>query len=223
MESRIKILSAVILTVFLLFTIKLVQYQIIEGEKHFESSNTSVVFEQTLTASRGDIVDAYGTPLASSQLVFNVTINRAYLQSGQLNQRIIEALEILEENDEDINDILPMEKESPYSFIKEKENEINWVRKTLELNVYATENDVIEKLAERYSLEDIPRDMWRKVGGIRYTMEREGYSLSMPFTIATDVGEKTVAVITENARQLSGIEIYDTSKTALFCLICWVQ
>ena len=212
LESRIKILSAVILTVFLLFTIKLVQYQIIEGEKHFESSNTSVVFEQTLTASRGDIVDAYGTPLASSQLVFNVTINRAYLQSGQLNQQIIEALEILEENDEDINDILPMEKESPYSFIKEKENEISWVRKTLELNVYATENDVIEKLAERYSLEDIPRDMWRKVGGIRYTMEREGYSLSMPFTIATDVGEKTVAVITENARQLSGIEIYDTSK-----------
>ena len=212
LESRIKILSAVILTVFLLFTIKLVQYQIIEGEKHFESSNTSVVFEQTLTASRGDIVDAYGTPLASSQLVFNVTINRAYLQSGQLNQRIIEALEILEENDEDINDILPMEKESPYSFIKEKENEINWVRKTLELNVYATENDVIEKLAERYSLEDIPRDMWRKVGGIRYTMEREGYSLSMPFTIATDVSEKTVAVITENARQLGGIEIYDTSK-----------
>ena len=212
LESRIKILSAVILTVFLLFTIKLVQYQIIEGEKHFESSNTSVVFEQTLTASRGDIVDAYGTPIASSQLVFNVTINRAYLQSGQLNQRIIEALEILEENDEDINDILPMEKESPYSFIKEKENEISWVRKTLELNVYATENDVIEKLAERYSLEDIPRDMWRKVGGIRYTMEREGYSLSMPFTIATDVSEKTVAVITENARQLSGIEIYDTSK-----------
>ena len=212
LESRIKILSAVILTVFLLFTIKLVQYQIIEGEKHFESSNTSVVFEQTLTASRGDIVDAYGTPIASSQLVFNVTINRAYLQSGQLNQRIIEALEILEENNEDINDILPMEKESPYSFIKEKESEINWVRKTLELNVYATENDVIEKLAERYSLEDIPRDMWRKVGGIRYTMEREGYSLSMPFTIATDVSEKTVAVITENARQLGGIEIYDTSK-----------
>lgn len=212
LESRIKILSAVILTVFLLFTIKLVQYQIIEGEKHFESSNTSVVFEQTLTASRGDIVDAYGTPIASSQLVFNVTINRAYLQSGQLNQRIIEALGILEENNEDINDILPMEKESPYSFIKEKESEINWVRKTLELNVYATENDVIEKLAERYSLEDIPRDMWRKVGGIRYTMEREGYSLSMPFTIATDVSEKTVAVITENARQLGGIEIYDTSK-----------
>lgn len=212
LESRIKILSAVIIAVFMLFVIKLAQYQIIEGEKHYESSNTSVVFEQTLTASRGDIVDAYGTPLASSQLVFNVTINRAYLQSGQLNQRIIEALEILEENDEEINDILPLEKESPYNFIESKQSEIEWVRKTLELNVYATENDVLEKLAERYSLEDIPRELWRKVGGIRYTMEREGYSLSTPFTIATDVSEKTVAYITENSRQLSGIEIYDTSK-----------
>jgi len=212
LESRIKILAAVIMAVFLIFAIKLAQYQIIEGEKHFESSNTSVVFEQTLTASRGDIVDAYGTPLASSQLVFNVTLNRAYLQSGQLNQRIIEALNILEENNEDINDILPLEKESPYNFIEEKISEIDWVRRTLELNVYATENDVLEKLAERYSLEDIPRDLWRKVGGIRYTMEREGYSLSTPFTIATDVSEKTVAVITENSRQLSGIEIYDTSK-----------
>lgn len=211
-DSRIKILSAVILAVFLMFAMKLVQYQIIEGEQHFESSNTSVVFEQTLTASRGDIVDAYGTPLASSQLVFNVTLNRAYLQSDQLNQRIIEALEILEENGEDINDILPLEKESPYSFIEGKESEVEWVRKTLELNVYATENDIIEKLGERYSLEEVPKALWRKVGGIRYTMEREGYSLSTPFTMATDVSEKTVAVITENSRQLSGLEIYDTSK-----------
>ena len=210
--TRIKILSAFVMAVFLLYSVKLVQYQIVEGEQHYESSNTSVVFEQTLTASRGDIVDAYGTSLASSQLVFNVTLNRAYLQSDQLNQRIIEALEILEANGEDINDILPLEKEKPYSYIEEKESEIGWVRQTLELNVYATENDVIEKLGERYSLEDVPRELWRKVGGIRYTMEREGYSLSTPFTIATDVSEKTVAVITENSRHLSGLEIYDTSK-----------
>lgn len=209
---RIKILSAFVAVVFLLFATKLVQYQIIEGEQHFESSNTSVVFEQTLSASRGDIVDAYGTPFASSQVVFNVTLNRAYLQSGQLNQMIIKALEILEENGENVNDILPLTKEKPYTFVEGGETETEWVRKTLELNIYATENDVIEKLAERYDLQDIPKDMWRKVGGIRYTMEREGYSLSTPFTIARDVSEKTVAVISENSRQLSGIEIYDTSE-----------
>ena len=209
---RIKILSAFVGVVFLFFATKLVQYQIIEGEKHFESSNTSVIFEQTLSASRGDIVDKYGTPFASSQVVFNVTLNRAYLKGDQLNQMIIKALDILEKNGESVNDILPLEKEYPYAFIEGGESEVEWVRKTLELNIYATENDIIEKLAERYDLQDIPRDMWRRVGGIRYTMEREGYSLSTPFTIAKNVSEKTVAVITENSRQLSGIEIYDTSE-----------
>ena len=209
---RIKILSAFIGVVFLLFVTKLVQYQIIEGKEHFESSNTSVVFEQTLSASRGDIVDKYGTPFASSQVVFNVTLNRAYLKGEQLNQMIIKALEILEENGEKVNDILPLEKEAPYTFTNSESTEVDWVRKTLELNIYATENDILEKLAERYDLQDVPRDMWRKVGGIRYTMEREGYSLSTPFTISKNVSEKTVAVITENSRQLSGIEIYDTSE-----------
>ncbi len=209
---RIKILSVVVSAVFLLFVTKLMQYQLIEGEQHYESSNTSVIFNQKLSASRGDIVDAYGTPFASSKVIFNVTLNRAYLKSDQLNEMIIKTLEILEKNGEDINDILPLTKSSPYKFLDGEESEIEWVRKTLELNVYATENDILEKLAERYDLQDIDRNLWRKVGGIRYTMEREGYSLSTPFTIAKNVSEKTVAVITENSRQLSGVEIYDTGE-----------
>ena len=211
-NQRIKILVAVISVIFLLFSTKLVQYQIIEGEEHFESSNTSVSFEQTLTASRGDIVDYYGTPLASSQLIFNVILNRAYLPNEELNQRIIEVLNVLEENGENINDILPLSKDYPYSFVEGKDSEIEWVRKTLDLNIYATESDIVEKLGEKYKLDDVPKELWRKVGGIRYTMDREGYTLSLPFTIAKDVSEKTVAVIVENSRELTGVEIYDTSK-----------
>ena len=211
-NQRIKILSLLITAIFLLYSMKLVQFQIIEGEQHFESSNTSVSFEQTLTASRGDIVDIYGTPLASSQLVFNIILNRASMPSDQLNSRIIEVLEILEANGDEVNDILPLTREAPYTFVQGKDSEIEWVRNTLELNIYATENDIIEKLGERYKLDDVSKEMWRKVGGVRYTMEREGYSLSMPFTIAKDVGETTVAIITENSRQLTGVEIYDTSE-----------
>ena len=195
----------------MLYSIKLVQFQIIEGEEHYESSNTSVSFEQTLAASRGDIVDIYGTPIASSQLIFNVILNRAYLPNEELNQRIIEVVDILEQNGEQVNDILPLEKEYPYNFT-DNSSEIEWVRNTLDLNIYATEGDIVEKLGEKYKLDDVPKEMWRKVGGIRYTMDREGYTLSLPFTIAKDVSEKTVAVITESSRELTGVEIYDTSK-----------
>ncbi|MBQ5782263.1 MAG: hypothetical protein IIV99_02620 [Oscillospiraceae bacterium] len=211
-SNRIRILSLLVAAVFFVYSMKLVQYQIIEGEHHYEESNTSVSFQQTLTASRGDIVDAYGTPIASSQIIFNVILNRAYLPADQLNQRIIEVLEILEENGEDVNDILPLSKDYPYTFAEGADSEIEWVRKTLELNIYATEDDIVEKLGEKYKLSDVPKNMWRKVGGIRYTMDREGYTLSLPFTIAKDVGEKTVAVVSENSRELTGVEIYDTSK-----------
>lgn len=210
--QRIKILALLVSVVFLAYSLKLVQFQLIEGEEHFEKSNTSVSFEQTLTASRGDIVDIYGTPLASSQLIFNVILNRAYLPNDELNQRILEVLDILDANGENINDILPLENEYPYNFIEGKDSEIQWVRNTLDLNIYANESDIVEKLGEKYKLDDVPKDLWRKVGGIRYTMDREGYTLSIPFTIAKDVGEKTVAVITENSRELTGVEIYDTSK-----------
>jgi len=211
-SQRIRILALLVAAVFLLYSTKLIQYQIIEGEQHFESSNTSVSFNQTLTASRGDIVDYYGTPLASSQLIFNVILNRATMPGDMLNQRIIEILHILEKNGETINDILPLEQEYPYSFLEGEESEIEWVRNTLDLNIYANESDIVNKLGEKYKLDDVPKELWRKVGGIRYTMDREGYTLSLPFTIARDVSEKTVAVVTENSRELAGVEIYDTSK-----------
>ena len=211
LTQRTRILALLVAVVFMLYSIKLVQFQIIEGEEHYESSNTSVSFEQTLAASRGDIVDIYGTPIASSQLIFNVILNRAYLPNEELNQRIIEVVDILEQNGEQVNDILPLEKEYPYNFT-DNSSEIEWVRNTLDLNIYATEGDIVEKLGEKYKLDDVPKEMWRKVGGIRYTMDREGYTLSLPFTIAKDVSEKTVAVITESSRELTGVEIYDTSK-----------
>ena len=211
LTQRTRILALLVAVVFMLYSLKLVQFQIIEGEEHYESSNTSVSFEQTLAASRGDIVDIYGTPIASSQLIFNVILNRAYLPNEELNQRIIEVVDILEQNGEQVNDILPLEKKYPYNFT-DNSSEIEWVRNTLDLNIYATEGDIVEKLGEKYKLDDVPKEMWRKVGGIRYTMDREGYTLSLPFTIAKDVSEKTVAVITENSRELTGVEIYDTSK-----------
>lgn len=209
---RIRVLSGIVILIFLVYVMKLVQYQIIEGQEHYESSSTAVVFNQTLTSSRGDIVDSYGTPLASSRVVFNVILNRAYLDSEFLNDRIKQVVEILEQNGESVNDILPLSYSYPYSFSEDKESEISWVRQVYGLNVYATEQDVMEKIIEKYSLEDYPQQWQRKIGGIRYTMERDGYTLSQPFVIAEDVSEKTVSVISEKSHDLLGVEIYNTSE-----------
>ena len=213
LDSRLNILVIVIIGIFTAFTLKLVQYQIIDGEEYYSKSNSSTRINQTVTAARGDIVDINGVPLAGNQVVFDVTINKAYMPSDKLNERILDTAKILLAQGEKLNDILPMETEYPYSFIDEKKTELTRLREDVAgVAIYASEQDVMAKLVARYKLENIPQEYQRLVAGIRYTMEREGYSASYPFDIAKDVSIHTATIIKELSSELTGIEITESSK-----------
>lgn len=213
LETRLNILILIVIGMFFLFTTKLFQYQIVDGEEYYSKSNASTRINQTVTAARGDITDINGVPLAGGQVVFDVTVNKAYMPSDLLNEKILETVKILQRQGETINDILPMETEYPYTFIADKEAELSRLREDVaKVAVYATEQDVLAKLTERYKLEEIPSEYIRIMAGIRYTMEREGYSASYPFDIAKDVSVETATIIKELSRQLTGIEITESSK-----------
>ena len=213
LEQRLNILALLVMGIFTVFTIKLVQYQIIHGEEYYAKSNATTRINQTVTAARGDIVDINGVPLAGSQVVFDVTVNKAYMPADKLNERLLEAVKILNQQGETINDILPMGKEYPYSFQAEKTAELTRLREDVAgVAIYATEQDVLIKLTERYKLQDIPQEYLRIIAGIRYTMEREGYSASYPFDIAKDVSVQTATIFQELSRELTGIEITESSK-----------
>ena len=213
LESRLNVLVMVIIGIFLAFTLKLVQYQIIDGEKYYSKSNASTRINQTVIAARGDITDVNGVPLAGGQVVFDITINKAYMPSDKLNERILQVVKILQRQGETLNDILPISYTKPYTFIEGKEAEQARLRDDVaKVAVYATEQDVLTKLTERYKLQEIPDDYLRIVAGIRYTMEREGYSASYPFDIAKDVSVNTATIIQELSRELTGIEVTESSK-----------
>ncbi len=213
LETRLNILILIIFGIFLAFTLKLFQYQVVDGEEYYSKSNATTRIDQTVTAARGDITDINGVPLAGGQIVFDVTVNKAYMPSDKLNERILETVKILWRQGETINDILPMETEYPYSFIEDKETELSRLREDVaKVAVYATEQDVLAKLTERYKLEEVPSEYLRVMAGIRYTMEREGYSASYPFDIAKDVSVETATIIKELSRELTGIEITESSK-----------
>ena len=213
LEQRLNILAIVVMCIFTAFTLKLVQYQIIHGEEYYSKSNATTRINQVVTAARGDIVDINGIPLAGSQVVFDVTVNKAYMPSDKLNERLVEAVKILRRQGETLNDILPMAAEYPYTFQSEKETELARLREDVAgVAIYATEQDVMAKLTERYKLENVPQEYLRTIAGLRYTMEREGYSASYPFDISKDVSVKTATIIQELSRELTGIEITESSK-----------
>ena len=153
LETRLNILVLCILAVFGVFTLRLVQFQVIDGEEYYSKSNSTTRINQTVVAARGDIADVNGVPIAGGQVVFDITLNKAYMPSDKLNRRILESVKILISRGEKLNDILPMAEEHPYTFYEDKQTEIGRLRDTLKLAVYATEQDVMAKLTERYSLE----------------------------------------------------------------------
>ena len=104
LEARLNILVLIILGIFTAFTLKLVQYQIIDGEEYYSKSNATTRINQTVTAARGDITDVNGIPLAGGQVVFDVTVNKAYMPADKLNERILAAVKILQRQGETIND-----------------------------------------------------------------------------------------------------------------------
>ncbi len=213
LESRLNILVLVIFGIFSVFTLKLVKFQIVDGEYYYSRSNSTTRINQTVISARGDIADVNGVAIAGGQVVFDVTLNKAFMPAGQLNDRIISVVKILDRQGETINDILPLEREYPYRFMEGKEAEITRLRENVaKVAIYATERDIMAKLIDRYSLEEVPAEYQRIVAGIRYTMEREGYSSSYPFDVAKDVSVQTATIIKEMSRELIGVEITESSK-----------
>ncbi len=211
LNARINVLVIVVLLIFSAFIARLVQFQVVDGDEYYEMSNSVVLVNQNIEASRGDIVDTNGEYIATTHPVFNVTLNSVYFDFSQVNQRLYEVLEILNAQGEEINDLLPLSYEYPYIFNENQDSEIARVKSTYNLNVYATEENIMDKLIETYELEEFPQSYQRQIAGLRYTMEREGFSAAYPFNIAKNVSSETATIISEYSRELSGVEIIQSS------------
>ena len=213
--KRTVTLMVVVALIFSIFTLRLVQWQILQGEELKNMADTTASDSYTITAARGEIVDRYGRPLATNRIGFNVVLNRSYLKNEDTNATIVRLLEILNESGEEWQDSTPMQRAYPYTFLTDEEGStansttVRKLKEILGLNIYATEQNVIDRMVERYNLQDVPEHLWRTVGGIRYEMELREYGYSYPFTLATDVSIKTVSTIKEYSMELPGVDIIE--------------
>ncbi len=200
------------MAIFVVFVAKLVQFQVVDGDEYYEMSNSVILVNQNIDASRGDIIDTNGEYIATTYPVFNVSLNSVYFDFSEVNQRLLEVLEILNAQGEELNDLLPLSYTTPYTFLENQDSEIVRLKDFLDLNVYATEENIMDKLVEVYNLEEFSSSYQRQIAGLRYTMEREGFSASYPFNVAKNVSSETATIISEYSRDLPGIEIIQSSE-----------
>lgn len=206
---RTMVLILVVVLLSFACTLQLLQIQIVDGEYYLSQTTGTYVAEQTVQAARGQIMTADGIILNTNELVYKVIIQKSFVESGTENDIIEKTLKILIKNDEEWIDTLPISKNAPYEFTGD-DYEKDEVRENLELGVYATAENCINALYEKYKIGvDYDEQMRRYIAGIRYEMLIRDFSYQNRYVLAEDISLQSVIELKEQSFMLKGIDIVE--------------
>lgn len=197
-----------VLVMFLIYVLRLVQWQLIDGEEYEQISLSNRTDAIELNAARGEILDREGNVLAGNRTSYNIVYNALYMDYSQRNATIVRVIDLLEEREEEWRDLLPivLDEEGNYQFVEERETSIAGLKEMLRLAEYATAEECIAELARQYGFEGFSKVDTRNVASVRYSMVQDGYSRTNPYVIAQDVSAETVGVFSQMSDQWPGIE-----------------
>lgn len=208
-KSRQVIITLLVVLAAVIILLRLMTMQIVEGESYRSYLTEGYSVIKTIPASRGSIVDRNGRSLAVNRVCYDITFDKNNVVKDSENSVILELISILEENGEEWIDNLPITTEAPFEYSGTETAQAR-LRKHLDLADFASVDDVVYRLKERYGLEDMSDEDFRKVAGVRYEMERVGYNYSTPYTFAEDVSSTTVNIVSEHSYYFQGIEITES-------------
>ena len=211
LSRQIRNLVFVLVVVILSFacTIELLQIQIVDGEYYKDQTANTYTANQTVQAARGQIFTKDGKVVNTNRLVYKIIVQKAFFKSGTENDVIAKTLKILQNNDQKWIDTLPVSKTTPYQFTGD-DDEIDTLRSKLELGVYATAENCMNALYEKFEISDsYGQEMRRYIAGVRYEMLIRDFSYQNRYTLAEDVSVQTVIELKEQSFMLGGIDIIE--------------
>ena len=189
--------------------IQLLNLQIVHGEEYREQSDTRLTRISEIESSRGDILDRSGNKLATVRVTYNVELYKTNIETGELNDAILELINVLEKNGEDYDDTFPI-KINPFEFTISDKTLATWKEK-YDLDENATAEEAFYKFKEKYKIENESIEEVRKIICVRYRITTEGYSSTKSIEIASDIKQETVAELSEKSSNFAGINIVEDS------------
>ncbi len=239
--SRAVIASGVLVVLACVLVYRLFSLQVINGEYYLDSFKLKIKKEKTIAAARGNIYDRNGNLLAYNELANSVTIEDVYKSGSGKNKAINTTLNslinIIERNgdsvDQDFNIIVndagsfefTVEGNSLLRFLADvyghsSVNDLKYEEKT------KTAEEVVDDLCKTFRIGDyedpddsstfVPRKGYTKtralkILNIRYNMNQNSFQKYIDTTVASDVSDKTVADVMENASDLEGVSIQENT------------
>lgn len=195
--------------IFSIFTVRLFQLQIVQGEQYAKLADASVKTRISIAASRGEILDCNQIPLVSNRTSYAVTLDYNYFpkQLSDQNQCLLSLLKLLLDQGESWNDTVPISVTSPYIFMEERENGVDRLKSYLRMAAYATADNCMAEMVKRYELEKYTAQEQRYLSGVHYGMAVSGFSASSLYMLASDISDDTMYKIMENVNRFPGVDV----------------
>ena len=204
-NPRIITLISIMLAIFIAFGVRAIQFQVVTADEFSLKNANLTAISTKITATRGEIFDRYGRPIATNRDGYSIVFNSAYMKKADYNSAIKSLTDLLKLYECEWEDRLPMTTAVPYEFTDE--SGAKRLKKTLKLNDYATAQNCYDEMVSRYKLESYSEADRRTLMGVRYTMERADFSVSNPFTFSEDIPSELMLEVAESFSYVRGVEI----------------
>lgn len=213
LKSIIIILLVVMLA--LLSSLRLMKIQVV-GDKEIATPQLyepgTLTYTKGVKATRGEIMDYAGNVLITNDSRTDLVLQMAFfptdLQEG--NKALLGIYRALEERGIKFEESIPISFSKPYVF---KSDDTEELISDLNLNVYATAENCIDKLISDYEIDEKYTDEEKRIiAGMRYQMIDKDFSYSNDLLLAEGVDEQTVIDMKELGNFYRGIEAVDASE-----------
>jgi len=198
----------------MLFVFRLAQVQIVDGADYLARQQAGDVKVQTVHAARGEIVDRDGSPFAYNESAYAIVLDKALMPTQQENATILTLIALLREQGDAWRNTLPIVRDAHgnLAFAEGEERAVERLKAMFDISAYASADDVFYWLRARYKLDGLSDADALAAAGVRYEMDRSGYSLETRYTFAEDVSQETMMRIAQLRAQLPGVDIEETVR-----------
>ncbi len=229
-SSRLSIVGTVFVLLFVVIFSRLFYLQIVMSD--YYTDNFVQKSEKTITTNgpRGNIYDSDGNLLAYNVISYSVTLADEVPSSDKraeiLNGLIYKAIQLIEENGDEIIDDFNLEVNGKNQFVFKEQPVTRMI--TFLINIYGLKSaEIYEKGYDKKTAAELMSDICDKFGidrltytneeiikiaTIRYALSLNAYQKYVSTVISVNVTDKTKAAILEYTDELPGIDITENYK-----------
>jgi len=217
LAENLKSIFIILLVVALALSssLRLMKIQIVGDEDIKEQitySKDAVKYVRQVQPARGEILDYRGNKLVTNKPSSNLVLQKAFfptdLQEG--NKVLLGIYNALKERGYDYEDTLPITMDTPYVF---RVNDASDVISDLNLNVYATAENCVDKLISDNKIsEDYSDSEKRIIAGLRYDMISKDFAYSNDLLLAEGIDSTSIIEFKELSNFLKGLDISESTE-----------